>query len=145
MAPWHTRCSLERVKPQLESAPDTSQNRRVKQPRIVVLDDQSHMHDIYDLAIKHCYPNASIVFCFEGDEAVTEIRRETPDLVITDLNHRGAGLPELSKNEKTPVIVISGLNVKKVDSMGSHVHFLPKPFRLDSFCALLRHLLTTPA
>ena len=82
--------------------------------------------------------------CADGQEAVTAIRKETPDLVFLDIQMpelNGFGVLEAIQNECTPVIVFVTAHDKfALKAFEVHaVDYLLKPFDRERFETALRH------
>ncbi|MBI3634157.1 MAG: response regulator [Candidatus Yonathbacteria bacterium] len=86
--------------------------------KVVVVEDDEHISKVYE--IKLAKENINTMVAQDGEEAVTMITAEKPDLIILDLmvpNKDGFGVLEDIKKDpvlaKIPVIVLSNLGQKK--------------------------------
>lgn len=86
--------------------------------KVVVVEDDEHISKVYE--IKLTKEDITTMVARDGEEAVTMITAEKPDLIILDLmipKKDGFGvLEEIKKNPnlaKIPVIILSNLGQKK--------------------------------
>ncbi len=86
--------------------------------KVVVVEDDEHISKVYE--IKLAKENINAMVARDGEDGVTMITAETPDLIILDLmvpKKDGFGvLEEIKKNPelaKIPVIILSNLGQKK--------------------------------
>ena len=77
--------------------------------KLIVADDSSFVRNIISKSISTNFPDAQIVFCKNGREALEAYNNETPDWLITDLL-----MPEMSGQE-----LLSAL--KKENKVGKHI------------------------
>lgn len=85
--------------------------------KVIVVEDDDHISKVYE--IKLAKENIASMVARDGEEAVTMITVEKPDLIILDLmipKKDGFGvLEEIKKNPETagiPVIILSNLGQK---------------------------------
>jgi DNA-binding response OmpR family regulator len=116
---------------------------------ILVVDDDPDMRQTLQIRLK---ANGYDVHCAEdGMGAISEARKQTPDLIVLDLGlPAGDGfvvLDFLKKNvdlSSIPVIVLSGrdrqANEERVLNAGGRA-FLQKPVQTNEFLAVIRHTL----
>ena len=86
--------------------------------KVVVVEDDEHISKVYE--IKLAKENINAMVARDGEDGVTMITAEKPDLIILDLmvpKKDGFGvLEEIKKNPelaKIPVIILSNLGQKK--------------------------------
>jgi DNA-binding response OmpR family regulator len=116
---------------------------------ILVVDDDPDMRQTLQIRLK---ANGYDVHCAEdGMGAISEARKQTPDLIVLDLGlPAGDGfvvLDFLKKNvdlSSIPVIVLSGrdrrANEERVLNAGGKA-FLQKPVQTNEFLAVIEHTL----
>ncbi len=111
--------------------------------RILIVDDEPSLRNL----IKTSLPAYDISEASDGEEALTSIRADPPDLVISDLrmpNMDGFALAENLEQEfpHLPVIALSG-QVQDGDIEGCNfVGFLEKPMRFEVFEEMIEDTLT---
>lgn len=107
-----------------------------RKPRIILLDDEKHMLQLFDLYLREWFKEVDLVPFQNGDAAWEEISRQEPDLLITDWYHPGLDGGELVRKlaqipAKFPVLMISACDhdvVREFADSGIKVVFLQKPF-----------------
>jgi DNA-binding NtrC family response regulator len=119
--------------------------------RVVVMDDEFWICEIFKL-IFECYcPDATVLTFLDAEAALAELDREEPDLFTTDWNHcgelHGEGLLRAlaARGVKYPVFVISAYGpeihkqdlLKGVRDAGLNVTMLCKPFTVEDFRRLV--------
>jgi two-component system, NtrC family, nitrogen regulation response regulator GlnG len=113
-------------------------------PRVWLVDDDASIRWVLERALKHGGMSARV---FEAAEPALEaLRRESPDVLITDIRMPGAsGLELLRRIRDTrpqlPVIVMtahSDLGSAVSAFEGGAFEYLPKPFDIDQAVALAR-------
>ena len=121
----------------------------MKPADILVVDDDPDMRQTLQIRLK---ANGYDVHCAEdGMGAISEARKQTPDLIVLDLGlPAGDGfvvLDFLKKNvdlSSIPVIVLSGrdrrANEERVLNAGGKA-FLQKPVQTNEFLAVIEHTL----
>lgn len=129
---------------------------RTRPLRIVILDDQPCLHDVYRFGLERWYNQIEVVRCHGGDAAWEELSREEPDLFITDRNHPGMSCSEMLKRlaerkAKFPIILISagvqflGKAALRSAEKNLNFTFLHKPFEVDRFREVVEAALGVPA
>jgi len=113
-------------------------------PRVWLVDDDASIRWVLERALKHGGMSARV---FEAAEpALQALRREAPDVLITDIRMPGASGLELLKRIRDarpalPVIVMtahSDLGSAVSAYEGGAFEYLPKPFDIDQAVALAR-------
>ena len=129
--------------------PDDKVGAKVRPADILVVDDDPDMRQTLQIRLK---ANGYDVHCAEdGMAAISEARKQTPDLIVLDLGlPAGDGfvvLDILKKNNdlsSIPVIVLSGrdrkANEERVLNAGGRA-FLQKPVQTNEFLAVIHHTL----
>jgi TPR repeat protein len=111
-------------------------------PRIVVVDDEPMLLQLFEILILQCFKDATVLSFDNGDQAWQELLRKTPDLLVTDMNRGGLNgwkmLPLLAaKKVNFPILVASGSATEKDvrQCAGSDLtfSFLAKPFSIEAF------------
>lgn len=59
--------------------------KRLKGRRILIIDDDPVCRAVYRLAVEHCVSDALILEVADGVEAIAEMTKVTPDLILADL------------------------------------------------------------
>jgi TPR repeat protein len=123
---------------------------RKTRPRIVVVDDEPMLLELFKVAILQCFKNATVLSFGDGDQAWQELSHADPDLLITDMNRIGLNgwkmLPLLADRKITfPILVASGYatekDVRQCVGTDLNFSFLAKPFTQAAFHhELLKHL-----
>ena len=119
-------------------------------PRIVVVDDEPILLQLFESMILQCFKDATVLSFDNGDQAWQELLRKTPDLLVTDMNRGGLNgwkmLPLLAaKKVNFPILVASGgateKDVRQCAGSDLTISFLPKPFLpAELHHELLKHL-----
>lgn len=119
-------------------------------PRIVLVDDEEWLREMFELAIRNCFKDAVVVSFADGEQAWQELSHTAPDLLITDMNRPGLNgwkmLPLLAtKKVNFPILVASGYAtenaVRQCAGSGLNFSFRRKPFSVGDFQQeLLKHL-----
>ncbi|NJD54418.1 MAG: response regulator [Candidatus Methanoperedens sp.] len=116
--------------------------------RILVVDDEPVNVELLDGILSTDY---EIMKAFNGNEALKQVEKSLPDLILLDIIMQGMSGYEvcrkLKNNEKTisiPIILISNLKDKsdriKAIQAGAD-EFLSKPFDMDILCERMKSLL----
>ena len=109
---------------------------RLQPPRIVLLDDERHMLQLYELYLRDWFHEPELVGFRNGDAAWLELEHAAADLLITDWRHPGLDAGDLVRKlaaarMKVPVLIISACDadcVRELGGLGFKVAFLQKPF-----------------
>src|ERR1700757_768407 len=120
-------------------------------PTVYFIDDSATMREVIKIAFRR--ENINVVACHDAAQALGEIEKNRPDIVITDVimpDKDGYDVcqfikthPELSK---TPVVLMSGVVNRAVAERAFAVkadELLRKPFQPQDLIARVRNLLTT--
>ncbi len=80
--------------------------------RIIWLDDESKLIRAVSRLLPDYIKEYSLIACGDGNEALEEIARQAPDLLITDYHHPGARLDEIllrleERPERFPILLVS--------------------------------------
>ena len=107
---------------------------------ILVVDDDIHIAALVAALLED--EGYGVRCAFDGWEALAEIDREPPDLVVSDVmmpRLDGVSLIEQIRNRGlgTPVVLMSAIYAD-VDLPG--VRFVPKPFDIDYILAVVRRV-----
>ena len=120
--------------------------------KILVVDDNEVILKTVSLKLQGC--GYQIITALDGSEAVAAARKETPDLILLDINFppEVAGVPwdgfrimdwfhRLDPAKKIPIIIITGLedmkNKERATSSGA-VAFFHKPINHDDLLKVIR-------
>jgi DNA-binding response OmpR family regulator len=106
--------------------------------KVLVVDDDPTMLAVLQQLLGD--EGFEVSYAFDGREALNEITKHEPDLVVTDIMMpRLDGLAlarELrEQGDNTPVVLMSAV-YDDVDMPG--VRFIPKPFDIDQFVHVIR-------
>ena len=114
-------------------------------PRILFLDDQPEMLDSLADMVRLIVPGADVRTYTHGLEAWRAIQQQSPDLLISDVNHPGKSIFEIVSKTRFPVIITTGMCVQKADfPAGRDVQILYKPFEFSEFKQAISHALNLP-
>lgn len=117
-------------------------------PRILVVDDEPLSVELLDGILSNDY---QIIKAFNGNEALAQVEKSFPDIILLDIIMKGMNGYEVCKmlkgNENTisiPIILISNLKDKfdriKAIQAGAD-DFISKPFDIDILCERMKSLL----
>ena len=126
--------------------------------KILVVDDNEVILKTVSLKLQGC--GYQIITALDGSEAVAAARKETPDLILLDINFPPDvdGVPwdgfrimdwfhRLDPSKQVPVIIITGLedeqNKERATSSGA-VAFFNKPINHDDLLKVVRATLEGP-
>lgn len=125
-------------------APDPTQ----PMPRIMVIDDDSDIHEIIEIALSHV---AEIVHAFDGLEAIQRIVRYQPDMFIIDImmpKMSGYQLCQSLRSNRalvnTPILMCSAKSTEKDRQFASRMgatDYVTKPFSTADLAARIRTLM----
>jgi excisionase family DNA binding protein len=115
--------------------------------RVLVVDDNPDDRDVLSALVEAALPEAAVAVAENGFEALLEIGKSSPDVVITDvamphmdgfemLRH----LSMVSPQKARAILVVSGqtrAQFERLGSLPSEVTFLPKPIDQARFTELL--------
>jgi CheY-like chemotaxis protein len=110
-------------------------------PRIVLLEDEPLLADLYEMCIRDWFKSPDIVKFSDGDEAFRELSKLEPDLFVMDWSHPGLNgrhiLEQLSaRKPKYAVLLTSEMflgDMSRAISPDLKVAYLPKPFGIRQF------------
>lgn len=116
-------------------------------PLIVVMDENPGPVELMEVAIKHSFKNAVLQTFRDRSEGLRQLSALNPDLLIVEIVNAGKldfkTLQSLADGKVTyPIVVTSGLEeprlaVSAYASKGLDVTFLPKPWKVENFIAVL--------
>lgn len=114
-------------------------------PRVLVADADPFARDAIQRALGDKY---EVILCGDGETALTEARRQPPDLIILDLllpKLDGVQLLRKLKNDpltaEVPVLVFTSLLAEELSQTAGADAFLSKPLRRSTFLAKVQELL----
>ena len=127
----------------------------VKKPslRIIILDDEPMLLEIYELMIRGFCKEVTLLKFRNPWEALQELLRVAPDLLITDMCHGGLEgremLPLLAqKKVGFPILVISGTideeTVRQCAGPELNVFYMWKPVQFEEFLTVFATALKIP-
>jgi mannitol/fructose-specific phosphotransferase system IIA component (Ntr-type)/ActR/RegA family two-component response regulator len=123
--------------------------RKARPPRIVVVDDEQTLLDVYEMILGSHFKDATILPFLDGDEAWLEISRTPPDVLITDMARSSLSgwemLPLLAAQKcKFPVVVVTGSadekDVRQCAGNELNLSYLAKPYQINLLSGLLESL-----
>ena len=126
--------------------------RKNSPPRIIVLDDEDCLLQLYPLLIRTWRRDAEVTAFADSEAALEELTKREPDLLITDLGRpRMNGyemLPLLAeRGARFPILVVSGQasedNVRRFSDLPLNLSFFPKPMLPDQLVGQLVRFLGT--
>src|ERR1700689_4964392 len=110
---------------------------------ILVVDDEPQLRRAMKATLTDL--GYSVMEAKTGEEALELLRRDTPDLILLDLNMPGIGGLEtcraIRENSELPIIVLSVRNTErdKVDALDAGADdFVTKPFGIQELLARIR-------
>jgi CheY-like chemotaxis protein len=115
--------------------------------QILIVDDNPHMTSLLAETLE--FFDYKGIAATDGEEAISKLKEEAFDMVITDLRMPRMGGMDLLRTIKDsfphlPVVVITGFDTEasRGDALSAHADgFLSKPFRVDEIKELLqKHL-----
>ena len=118
-------------------------------PTVYFIDDSATMREVIKIAFRR--ENINVVACHDAAQALGEIEKNRPDIVITDVimpDKDGYDVCNYIKSHpqlaKTPVVLMSGVVNRAVAEKAFAVHadeLLRKPFQPQDLIARVKHLL----
>lgn len=133
--------------PQTPAAPVARAPQR-QQATILVVEDNAMQRQLYQIHLAAWHLPAQIVFCENGYQALLEIARRQPDIVLTDIVMEGIdGYELLNTIVNDPqlrpmhIAILSALNESDLDERGGlppGVVFFDKPVNYDELRGYLR-------
>lgn len=133
--------------PQIPSPPVARGPQR-EQATILVVEDNPMQRQLYQIHLGAWHLPAHIVFCENGYQALLEIARRQPDIVLTDIVMDGIdGYELLNTIVNDPqlrpmhIAILSALNERDLDERGGlppGVVFFAKPINYDELRGYLR-------
>ena len=118
-------------------------------PTVYFIDDSATMREVIKIAFRR--ENINVVACHDATQALGEIEKNRPDIVITDVimpDKDGYDVCQYIKSHpqlaKTPVVLMSGVVNRAVAERAFAVRadeLLRKPFQPQDLIARVKHLL----
>src|SRR5512143_1943990 len=116
-------------------------------PRILVVDDEAAIRDSMRMILE--YEGYEFIGAPSGQDAITAVERETPDLVFLDIKMPGMdGLEALQRmkavNETLPVVIISGhgtVSTAVEATKAGAFDFIEKPLASERVLVTIRNAL----
>jgi DNA-binding response OmpR family regulator len=126
---------------------DTAPTRKI--PRIVLLEDEPLLAELYEMCIRDWFKDVDIVKFADGDAAWRELLQVDPDMFIMDWTHPGLNgreiLGQLAARKPSYVVLLtSEMFSDEVDpaiSQNLRVGYLPKPFGVLQFWRALNEFI----
>lgn len=118
--------------------------------RILVVDDEPHTRDFICDGLSALGIADNALGVSTADEAIAEVSRQVPDLVITDIRMPGLNGLDLARYLRqtypdTKVIVVTGYSTRDIEKTAlalSVTALLKKPFGLDTLGEIVRKTLS---
>lgn len=114
--------------------------------KIIVVEDEKPISQVLQAYLKNA--NYQVIPVFRGDEALSIIHRENPDLVLLDVMLPGKNgwsiLEELREDRITPVIMLTALGETPDRLKGFDIgadDYIPKPFVAEEVVARVKAVL----
>lgn len=112
--------------------------------KILIIEDDTFLNDLESKKLTS--EGYSVANANSFEDAVTELEKNTPDIVLLDLMFPGidgfAMLEKIKKDEKTkgvPVLVFSNLSsdsdMSRAKDLGAHEFFIKSNFTLDEIAS----------
>jgi CheY-like chemotaxis protein len=118
-------------------------------PTVYFIDDSATMREVIKIAFRR--ENINVVACHDAAQALAEIEKSPPDIVITDVIMPDKDGYEVCQHIKShaqlariPVVLMSGVVNRAVAEKAFAVHadeLLRKPFQPQDLIARVKHLL----
>jgi CheY-like chemotaxis protein len=129
------------------SSSETTPSR--KQPRIVLLEDEPLLADLFEMCIRDWFKSAEIVKLANGNAACQELSQTEPDMFIMDWSHPGLKGNEVlellaARNVRCVILLTSDMFssiISPIISRDFKVGYLPKPFGVLQFWHALNELI----
>lgn len=104
--------------------------------RIVLIEDEAPFRKVLEKLLKES--GYKIISCESATEALREVKKNTPDLIISDYNLEkfsngvdlGRGIRQSMKLD-IPVIIMSGIEQNQSHADANSFMFLKKPFEFE--------------
>ena len=137
--------ALERVDAIYMNKPELS---KPKLLRVALLEDQRVLARLIEHCLRDWFKKIELVKFENGDEAWQELSQTQPDLLILDWKHPGLTGGEIVQKlallpATFPLVLTSDLfeeHVQQFSEQGLVFRFLPKPFHILEFWAVLNDL-----
>ena len=150
----HRRISITSVEKLLADKQDRS-NLTVKEPsdrlKLLVAEDDSVLLKLYKLRIAHWGLPIEVMTATNGFDVLILIGRESPDLMVTDLNMPGLdGFKMVRLLESSPfregmeIVVVTGLDEPEIAERGGipdGIRIFPKPVPFSELRSICENLL----
>jgi len=119
-----------------------------KIPRIVLLEDEPALSSLFEDCLHEWFQKIELLKFANGEEALKELSRTEPDLLILDWVHPGLTGDEILQQlvvdqPKFPFLLTSEFFERHLQLFSDHglkLGFLPKPFGILEFWAALNQL-----
>lgn len=111
------------------------------QPAILVVEDEMLLRAMLSEILRDA--GYAVIEAGSGDEAMTILSEQSPDLIVTDVRMPGSidgiQLTALVRatNLTLPIIITSAHLVHIADPTNGRTHFLPKPYDFDAVTELI--------
>lgn len=120
--------------------------RTTRSARMLVVDDDPAIGDVLQEGLEASIPGCTVDLAVSGEEAMTQLRRKVPDLVILDVRMPGKDglqvLEEIREMSDVPVIMltVSESSRERAMQLGAN-DFLLKPFDVRDLLASIHRFL----
>ena len=116
--------------------------------KVLVVDDEHSQAEVLTMLLT--LEGFEVVVASNGKEALAQMDRAQPDLIVTDYMMPlmdGGELAKLvrtaPKHAKVPIVMTSATDASRVEHYSEHYDaFLQKPYRWDDLFAVIRKLLS---
>lgn len=107
---------------------------------IIIADDMKPICDGIEMFVRECFPNLEIIGSYyDGNDCLQAVKKQVPDIIITDICMPGADGIEICKelrklSEKTQIIIISAFeNFEYAKSAINYgvMKYLTKPYSIE--------------
>lgn len=117
--------------------------------RIVILENEPQLADLYELCIRDWFKHADVVKFENGNDAWRELSQTSPDMFVMDWTHPGLSghelLRHLAANKAGYVVLLTSEyfaeDLSSLSGLGLKVGYLPKPFGIVQFWRALNEYL----
>jgi len=111
-------------------------------PRVLVVDDEPDFRDLVRRTLSYCY----VTEAGDGEQALTQIEQDMPQIVVTDIRMPGMDGLELAatlreRHPGLPLLGVSGF-VDPDEAEESFGRFMSKPIAVNEFRTLVEEALT---
>jgi two-component system, OmpR family, response regulator VicR len=118
--------------------------------KVLVVEDEHSQAEVLTMLLT--IEGFEVAVANNGKEALAQLDRVQPDLIVTDYMMPLMDGGEMAKlvraaplHAKVPIVMTSATDAQQVEQHSAHYDaFVRKPYRWDDLLAIIRHLLAAP-